>query len=468
MSLIQPKSTYESDAEHPYHLGTEGPTYPRVLIVVMGRINTADASNNGLLLRNLFAEWLRENTAQIFSSGENGDQGFFGRYYKLGSQECRLGKLFYRLKMKAQAGEGPDLRAMPSMPKPRPRPFKTLLNSLLVDSGLYEVLFKPRISAELLAWAQAFKPDLIFSQGYSLRFAWLPVMLAQRLSVPIAYYPTDDWPSEAYRANIRFPCLARFMSRVVTRSAGALVEQAALRLAFNPYMKQEYSKRYQRDFSVLMHGDDKDRFEAVRPRRLAEPDEHWIVTTGIFNENRKPLLDDLDQACTLLNERGLKVKATVFPVGVLSDRGRDGEPYRHLRFAPCPSHEELPALLRGADILFLPERFDKSAEGISLSISTKAHLFMFSGKPIVVYSAPSTGIARYAREEGWAALVDHRDPCLLAEAISRLIVDGDHRQSLIANAGSTADRNHGLGYIRSEFRNRLASVCIGQRASEKQ
>lgn len=445
-------------------------TRPRVLVVAMGRINAADATNNGLLLRNLFADWPRENMAQIFSSGENGDGGFLGRYYQLGPQDRRLGTLFYRLKMKSQAAEGAGLHTMPSVPMPKGKahPFKSLINRLLVDSGLYEVLFRPRISAEMLTWAQDFRPDLIFAQGYSLSFAWLPVLLARRLSVPIAYYPTDDWPGEAYRPSIQFPFLARLMNRVVTRGARGLVEQASLRLAFNPYMKQEYADRYQRDFSVLMHGDDRGRFEEVQPLRLAEAHEHWIVTIGVFNKNRKPLLNDLDQACALLNAQGIKVRATVFPVGSLSDSGEEGVDYHHLGFAPCPSHEDLPAVLRGADILFLPERFDGTAEGIRLSVSTKAHLFMFSGKPIVVYSAPSTGIARYAREVGWAALVDRQDPRLLAEAIGRLIKDGAYRQSLIDKARATADQNHSLGVIRSEFRNRLESVCIGQRGREKQ
>lgn len=445
-------------------------TKPRILVIAMGRINATDASNNGLLLRNLFADWPREDLAQIFSSGDNGDSGFFGRYYQLGARDRRLGSLFYLLKLKSQVGGSGELSTTSPIPMPKNKahPFKDFLKRVLVDSGLYEVLFRPRISAEMLTWAQEFKPDLIFAQGYSLSFAWLPVLLVRRLSVPIAYYPTDDWPGEAYRPSIQFSFLARLMSRVVSRGARGLVEKASLRLAFNPYMQQEYAARYQRDFSVIMHGDARGRFEAVQPIRLAEAHEYWIVTVGAFNQNRKPLLDDLDQACALLNAQGIKVKATVFPVASLSKCGQEGADYRHLGFAPCPSHEDLPAVLRGADILFLPERFDNSAEGIRLSVSTKAHLFMFSGKPIVVYSAPSTGIARYAREMGWAALVDRQDPRLLAEVLGRLITDGGYRQSLIDQAGSTADQNHDLGAIQSEFRNRLESVCISQRKREKQ
>ena len=58
------------------------------------------------------------------------------------------------------------------------------------------------------------------------------------------------------------------------------------------------------------------------------------------------------------------------------------------------------AVLRGADILFLPERFDETAKLLKMSISTKVSLFMFTGKPIVVYSDPQTGIAAYATDAG--------------------------------------------------------------------
>ena len=108
-------------------------------------------------------------------------------------------------------------------------------------------------------------------------------------------------------------------------------------------------------------------------------------------------------------------------------------------------------MLRGADILFLPERFDETAQGIRLSISSKAHLFMFSGKPIIVYSDPVTGIVRYATEDGWAAVVDRRDPGLLADTIERLFKDDVYRQQLIAGARSTAEKNHNLTTIRSSF-----------------
>lgn len=436
-------------------------SYPRVLIVALGRINAADTANNGLLLRNLFGGWPRENLAQIYSSGDNGDAGFFGRYYQLGPQDRRMGKLFYRLKadVQAEAEKGDDAKPGNAAVPSAKFPVRKILKHLLVDSGFYEIIFRTKISKEMLTWIEDFQPDVIFAQGYCLSFAWLPVQLTSFLDIPVVYYPTDDWPSDTYKtSNKNDSFLSRLVATAVAEAARRLVEVAAVRLSFNRYMREEYLKRYGHEFSVLMHGDVFSRYQAVQPKRLAASDECWIVSTGIFNSNRRPLLEDLDQACELLSATGIRVQVTVFPVNQLPELAPEKNEFRHIIFKSCPSHEDLVAVLKGADILFLPERFDETAPGIALSVSSKAHLFMFSEKPIVVYSSPVTGIARYAKEGGWAEVVDTRSVPLLAGSLEKLITNESEKACLIAQARNTAVENHELFTIQSTFLRLLNNV----------
>lgn len=428
-------------------------SWPRVLLVAIGRVNAADAANNGLLLRNLLAGWPRGRLAQIYSSGGNGDGGYCGSYYKLGPGDRRLGRLFYRLRGEAQ-GEG-DVAVVGGRTADSTaggvKVLKTLAKRVVVDTGLYELLFEPRVSKAMLAWAKAFAPELLFAQGYSYAFATLPLLLCKELGVPIVYYPTDDWPKESYRAHAGgVPWVSGYVARAVASAAGRLVEQAAVRIAFNKYMQEEYRVRYGREFAVLMHGDESRRFVQATPRRLAAADECWIVTTGAFNEHRLPLLADLDRACELLRERGVRARGTVLPVRPLA--GGESARFRHLTCVECPGHEELAGVLRAADVLFLPERFDETADGIRLSVSSKAHLFMFAGKPIVVYSDARTGVARYAREDGWAAVVAQRDPALLATTIEAMYRNREVRDRYVAAAQRTAEKNHCLPLIQESFR----------------
>jgi glycosyltransferase involved in cell wall biosynthesis len=429
-------------------------TYPRVLIVAMGRINASDTSNNGLLLRNLFAEWPRENLAQIFSSGDNNDMGFLGNYYKIGSQNRRMGRLFYKLKTEAQGFivhptslAGRKKKSIFSLTK-----WLSAGRDYLKETGLYELIFQPILSQEMIVFVKNFKPDIIFSQGYCLTFSWLPVMLSDSVNLPVAYYPTDDWPNETYRdVSLKLPILHNVMIRAVEKAASNLVNKASVCIAFNNYMQEEYSSRYGKKFSVLMHGDSPERFETAIPVRLVPKEATWIVATGIFNKNRLLLLEDLETACEILEGRGLRVHATVFPVNEVACEVKNR--FKRIEFRSCPNHKALPGILKGADILFLPERFDETAHGIRLSISSKAHLFMFSGTPIVVYSDMDTGIALYAKDEGWGVVVDKRDADLLANSFYKLVTDATARKSVVEKATKVADLNHNLDTNCSTFRN---------------
>jgi len=423
--------------------------YPRVLIVAMGRINAADTANNGLLLRNLFGNWPRENLAQIFSGGDNGDTGFFGSYYQLGPRDRRFGQLFFKLKSSdstasADCGNAQDCSGDGSRLFSR---IKSLGKYLVLDTGLYELVFQPRLSGAMCEWVLKFKPDIIFAQGYNLTFSWLPVMLAKRCHLPIVYYPTDDWPVDLYRD----PRAGKIISENIVRTqvenaASVLVKNASVRLAFNKYMREEYVKRYGFDFNVLMHGDSTKRFKSIKKIRLVDSSNFWIVSTGVFDHHRTPLLHDLEIACQILNDRGKRIAVSIFHVNLFKASN-----FKYLKFYMAPNHDDLAAILRCSDMLFLPERFDKSAEDVRLCISSKAHLFMCSGRPAIVYADPRCGICRYAREDGWAAVVDRRDPEMLAATVERFIDDREYRESIAIKAKATLMKNHELATIQANF-----------------
>jgi glycosyltransferase involved in cell wall biosynthesis len=424
----------------------------------MGRINATDSSNNGLLLRNLFGGWPREHLAQIYSSGDTGDAGFFGSYYKLGSQDRRLGSLFYRLKRDTLDAENCKNEVSDSTASNHRKSVATWVKKWFIDTGLYELVFTPRMSLQMRTWINEFRPDVVFAQGYNLAFTWLPLSISEHFKLPICYYPTDDWPSTHYRVPQKIPSLLSWPARrAVAGTSRKLVWQSVVRIAFNPAMQAAYSARYQVPFDILMHGDHATRFANAPPKRLADPREYWIVSTGVFDWHRWPLLRDLDQACEILACKGHRVRATIFPVNwPTKDAVRQAQ-FRHVEFSPCPNHEEMASILRGADLLFLPERFDDTVEDIKLCVSTKAHLFMFSGKPIVVYSALETGIAQYAQRDQWAVLVDKNEPALLALAIERLISDDAQRDRVIASARASAITNHNLSTIQTSFSQMLIS-----------
>ncbi|MFA5810600.1 MAG: hypothetical protein WC935_09770, partial [Thermoleophilia bacterium] len=239
---------------------THEPSYPKVLICSLSRINNLDTSNNSLLLKNLFAEWPREHLAQIYSGGNNGDEGFCEQQYQIGPHDRRFGRLFFKLK-----GEYADasLSAVSAETVRAAEPRSSQLGRLkqragryLMDSGLYELIFKLRPSQQLVDWAKKFDPDIILAQGYNLSFTWLLLLLKRQLQKTLAYYCSDDWPSYLYTSREGLCGMtAPLVRRIVDRATKQLLVATDMPFSFNGMMGEEYERRYGKPFTTLMHCD---------------------------------------------------------------------------------------------------------------------------------------------------------------------------------------------------------------------
>lgn len=422
--------------------------YPRVLVVTLGKINDNDTYNNGLLLRNLFGrDWPRDRLAQIYSSGDSGDRGYFGRYYKLGPNDRLLGSFFYRLRSDGSSGKSEKSTLMqwcPSFPGKWHIGLKSLAKRFIVDTGLYEIIFRPRLSEELLAWVDDFRPDVIFAQGYNLTFTLLPLLIKRATGARLAVLTTDDWPKYQYTGMHGEPSFLRWLVRpTVNIASRRLFVESDIPIAFGVSMAEEYKKRYGKFFIPVFHADDPLRFDSSRPKYLNDSTTMTIVVTGTFNEFRWPLLLDANEACAELNRQGLCVRLAVLSSAITVDGRRSLSTAQYVDIYPDPGNDELPSYLKGANALLLLEGFDsKFVSAIELSISSKAHLFMFSRRPIVVYAAAEAGVTKYAASYGWARVVSHRSISDLSFALQQVLLNQDMAMGLIAKADAVASRHH--------------------------
>ena len=148
--------------------------FPRVLIIYNSRINKAD--QHGVSIRGWFGDWPKEKLAQIYSGGEVGDESFCAFNFKLGPNERRLGKFFFKLKSSpiGQTSyivpEAENLQRISLLSL-----FKNKISEWLINTGLWEIIFKPILSNELINYIESFKPQIIYCQGYSLTFSWHPL-----------------------------------------------------------------------------------------------------------------------------------------------------------------------------------------------------------------------------------------------------------------------------------------------------
>lgn len=423
---------------------------PKVLVVAIGKINFADDCNNGLLLRNLFGkDWPKENVAQIYSSGDNGDCGYFGQYYRIVSVDRRFGKIFYRFKSNVES-DRKQFESVVNSSNSVLSVFKSWIKravlSILVDSGLYEVIFKPRLSSNLLDFVSQFQPDIIFAQGYNLTFSSLPLLLKDRTGAKLAVFTTDDWPTYLYAGLQGETTALRWIIRpIVKKIAYEFFSNADISFAFGEPMAIEYSKRYANRFISLYHSDDPARFRSSLVRNLSDGKIRTFIAIGNFNKYRFPLLLDANQACEQISSEGTGVRILVLSSSFSVDDLMKLDNEKFIDVLPDPGNDALPSFLKGADGLLLIEGFDDGfVSAIALSISSKSHLFMFSEKPIIVYGGAETGVVKYAREFGWATVVDNRSVPKLASEMSKILFDKVAGDMLVDLAYSVAIKNHSL------------------------
>lgn len=407
--------------------------YPKVLVVALGRINEGDLHNNGLLLRNLFKDYPKENIAQIYSSGNNGDNGFFGHYYCISKEDRRLGRFFYLFKGEERVERKSVTRHSKRGIKQR---IRSITFNLFIKTGLYELLFRVKISKQMEKWIEEFKPDIIFAQGYNLSFTLLPILIKKQFKIKLAFLSTDDWPRYLYSGMLgENKVLSIISRRKAIKLSNELIKLTDVPFAFGHPMAKEYEKRYGKQFNVISHSDEPKRFELCQTKRLNPPEVYSIITIGNFNRYRWPLLLDLNEACEKLNAEGISVRVSILSSAIETECRQKLNDAKYIDIYEDPGNDNLPCYLKGADLLFLPEGFDGNfVEAIRLSISSKAHLYMFSKKPIIVYAHKNTGIAQYAIDFGWAKVLTDRSIVKLADVIKELIMNTEtvKKQAIIA------------------------------------
>jgi glycosyltransferase involved in cell wall biosynthesis len=420
-------------------------TYPRVLFLHMTKVREQDPQN--LLVRTLFGGWPKENLAQIYTGCYRGTGEFCGSYFQVGVEERRLGGIFSRLK---QEGVRATSGTTPGSESPAPRPsIRTRLSALAttttIESGVWEMVFSLRMSENLRTFIRGFRPDIIYTQGYSVGITNLALRISEEFSVPICYLPVDDWHSSLYRnspVHLKVASLAK-----------EVAQRATVRLALGPKMAKVLTDRYGVPFDCIYNADDFSRF----PREPL-PSGTGVVTIGFAGSlylGRVETIGDLLNACRAL-QREFKIK--VFCPSVPSETPAALRTSPNVEFLPLPSHSELPGVLRTCDILFLPESFDESYRGaIELSLSSKCPLYMMSGRPVLVYAPSWSGSMYYAKEFKWGVTVEERANGALAHALERLLVPEEVR-ALTEHAMKVARENHAVESVRTFFLNKLVSI----------
>ena len=102
---------------------------------------------------------------------------------------------------------------------------------------------------------------------------------------------------------------------------------------------------------------------------------------------------------------------------------------------------------------------------IEYSISSKAHLYMMSGQPILVYGPEYSGTVEYAVRMGWGVVVSKRSVLLLKAALRELLDSEQRKCQIRLNAQECIQRYHNLKVGQNLFLNLLKGIVHSKEKS---
>jgi len=431
--------------------------YPRVLI--SGQYFHT-RSGSGITLTNLFSGWNKDKIAATASYIANPSFDICDNYYQIGSKELILRFPFNLKKRSNLPSSG---KCLPSdhlldtiiLPKTKKTFFRRIYDNFLFSTGLIHYRSKFIISPEFFCWVKSFNPEIIYSQLSSLEEIRIVTALHKELKVPLVIHIMDDWPRTIGRRY--FPRI--LWTRIIHKEFLYLFSVSKSLLSISEAMSEEYYKRYGLQF-IPFHNpisiekwlpfckvtwETEGKFKILYTGRIGRANGKAIIFIAhIINElnltEGDVTLDiytpdfDNKHAISISNLSGVNVKKTV--------------PYT-----------EMPSLLSGYDLLFLPLDFDR--DGIrfaKLSMPTKASEYMISGTPILIYSPEETAVAKFFIKNKCGYSVTHQNKEELKDAIQFLISNKEYRQGISSNAVKLAKDKFDDKKVRARFRQVLITA----------
>lgn len=277
-----------------------------------------------------------------------------------------------------------------------------------------------------------------------------PALLSAYLLHKLTRIPLCLFFYDLYRGNNLprpYPMLARVLEPRLFHSAHRI-------FAMCDELAEYYRAAYGREVSVVPNSVPLDQ-QTKPPLRPAHAGRYRIVFTGTIGWAQIGAVRNLVRAVEALRELDIELYLyTPHERRFLEDL-RIVETAR-VRFASgLPG--DMPAVQRSADILFLGLSFDTMfPDLIRTSSPGKTCEYMLSGRPILVHAPKVSYIARYARERGFACVVDENNVPALSQAILKLLFDAEYVTRITAKAWETVRHSHNARTASMAFQRALS------------
>ncbi len=426
--------------------------FPKILLVncILNKQN-----GTGITLYNLLKGWPKD---KIFIAADRiYDEGIevCENYYRLGNKESKrpwpFNKLqpYYRsgaITLKPQAIGSNNYMMVRSRYNKK---IKSLFVYVLHLLGIYNYIFKNKVSGEFIDWIKEVDPDVLYTAYGSSDSILFFEDILKKVNKPYAIHIMDDWISTMNSVG-----LERVVSRQkVLKSFKRQVANASSLIAIGEAMKEEYEDRYGREFISFQNCIEPDFWFEQRKSDVTINNEFQILYAGRIGIGTSNSVLMFAKAVELLGEAGFNVE---FQIQTKFIPEKINEKLKQLKYTVIVEfidYNLLPKKLSSVDLLVLPMDFDKkNLKYIRLSMPTKVPEYLACGTPIIVLASEVTALAKYAIQSKWAKVVSDNSQFKIKEALVELIVNKGLRQSIVSNGRKVLIENHIAETIRDDFR----------------
>lgn len=350
---------------------------------------------------------------------------------------------------------GPDVGALsgrryllaPAAPPAGSRllPTETLRTAAGAARG---ILRRARRIAEILA---AERCDLVVACTGDLHDLPAACLASRRARIPFVPYLFDDYVFQWTGA-------ARTVAR---RLEPHLMRRSRAILVPNEFLGQEYLRRHGVSGAVFHNPCLLPDLPALdESPRVFDPGETAVVYAGAVYHAHHDAFRNLAAAISRPGLAGVKLH--IFTAQSRDEIARAGLAGPAVVHHPHIAPGEVPRVLRGASVLFLPLAFDSPIpEAIRTSAPGKTGEYLSVARPVLVHAPADSFLSWYFRANRCGLVVDRNDPGVLAAALARLASDPDLRGDLGRSAREAAERDFDVNKIRPKFEEFLKGQVSG-------
>jgi glycosyltransferase involved in cell wall biosynthesis len=428
--------------------------YPKILIIGQ---SFNKKSGGGVTISNLFKGWPKDRLAVASNTNlySDLDTSVCDTYYQLGYN----GKLHpFPLSVvlpAAHCGQLPvNTAAQQAGTTAAPvksgqyRFIYSLLSTLMHFFGVYNLFYKLKITPDFEKWITAYNPDVIYTQLASLELIRFTAALQQRTNKPVAIHIMDDWPLTINKPGI----LYNYWQKKIDTEFRQLLSKSAILMSISDAMGDEYKARYQHTFIPFHNPIDIHFWKPPVAKTYAVKEPFTILYAGRIGFGIEQSIAEIAEAVTALAAKNNNI---VFEIQTGDKEALDKlvQYNAHVKWMQPTAYTALPAKFAAADVLLLPQDFDKkSVQFLRYSFPTKVSEYMISGTPVLVYGDASTGLTKYALKEQWAYVVTEHKKEALVNALSELYSNETLRQTLAQKAQNMAIEREDAEKVREAFR----------------